>query len=155
MVVGKDPARLGHQYLRLNPPRVQFHVPGGDFGRTLNELARRMSSERGDEALRRFRRFHILLDAEFDTIRDPLNDDAPWQNGGGEMAYRMRQMVRLLASKRLGPNWPELLVDLCDWSRADKRIQKKWARSYFGGPGIGTVGPDTANDADSNTQTDQ
>ena len=115
---------------------------GGDFGRTLAELARRMSSEPGDAALRRFRRFHILLDAEFDTIVDPSNEDARWQAGGGEMSYRMRQMVRLLASKGLGPNWPQLLVDLCQWGRPDRRIQKKWARSYFGAPDTTPDTPD-------------
>ncbi len=105
----------------------------GDFGQTLQALALKMhSNDKPEEAKRRFRRFHILVDSEFDSIYDPLNSKVPWQKGGGELAFRLRQMIKLLASKEIGVTWAELLVDLCDWSHPDKRVQKKWARSFFG-----------------------
>jgi CRISPR system Cascade subunit CasB len=97
----------------------------GDFGRTM----RRMVTGTSEESLKR--RFRILLDATFDRIHDPLNESAPWQEGGGELAFRLRQMVKLLASKEVGVDWAPLLVDVCQWSRPDKRVQKKWARSFF------------------------
>jgi len=100
----------------------------GDFGFIL----RRAGSTANQEAMKR--RFRILLDAVFERIFDPLNEMTPWQDGGGELAYRLRQVVKLLASKDVGLDWAQLLVDLCWWSHPDKRVQKKWARSFFGGP---------------------
>jgi CRISPR system Cascade subunit CasB len=102
----------------------------GDFGAAL----RRAASSANEEAMKR--RFRILLDTTFDRIHDPLNEIGPWQDGGGELAYRLRQTVRLLASKEVGVDWAQLLVDLCWWSHPKKLIQKKWARSFFGAPSL-------------------
>ena len=99
----------------------------GDFGQAMSQLCRNMQREPKD-----FRRFHILLDAEFDRLFDPDDIDSPWAEGGGELAYRLRQTVKLMASKDVGVDWVELLVDLCSWSHPNRRIQKKWARSFFG-----------------------
>lgn len=98
-----------------------------DFGSTMFRLATAMQKSAKD-----FRRFHILLDAEFDTVYDREDSDEPWSQGGGELAYRLRQMVKLSASKGVGIDWAELLVDLCHWSHTNRAIQKKWARSFFG-----------------------
>lgn len=99
----------------------------GNFGQAMLELCNNMNRDPKD-----FRRFHILLDAEFDHVRDPDEIDSPWADGGGELAFRLRQMVKLMASKDVGIDWAELLVDLCSWSHPNRRIQKKWARSFFG-----------------------
>lgn len=104
-------------------------VIGGDFGRAMLQLANNMQRQPKE-----FRRFHILLDAEFDRIHDVDDLTFPWVEGGGEMAFRLRQMVKLMASKDVGIDWPQLLVDLCSWSHPNRRIQKKWARSFFGDP---------------------
>lgn len=60
----------------------------------------------------------ILLDAELDA-------------GGGELAFRLRQTVKLLTSNEILINWPLLLVDLLEWDRFDKGVQKRWARSFY------------------------
>ena len=99
----------------------------GDFGQALLQLCKNMKREPKD-----FRRFHILLDAELDRVHDPDDPESPWADGGGELAFRLRQMVKLMASKEVGINWPDLLVDLCSWSHPNRRVQKKWARSFFG-----------------------
>lgn len=99
---------------------------GNNLGSTLREAAARA----GEAGIGR--RFHLLLDASFDVMIDATNPDAPVQNGGGEMAFRLRQLVKLCASKDVGIDWPQLLADLCRWNLPDKRIQKKWARAYFG-----------------------
>jgi CRISPR type I-E-associated protein CasB/Cse2 len=102
-------------------------------------------NDKPDEAARRFRRFHILLDSKFDRICDPLNESAARQDGGGELAFRLRQMVKVLASKEIGVDWAQLLVDLPQWSHPEKRIQKAWARSFFSAPSSPNVGtPDDA-----------
>ncbi len=66
------------------------------------------------------RRFHILLDADYD----------PW-TGEGDLPYRLRQMVRYASAKGAGVDWPTLLTDLKFWSYPEKRVQKRWARSFF------------------------
>lgn len=90
------------------------HRSSGDFGRTW-KLA---LAGNGSESIKR--RFHILLDAEFD----------PW-TGDGDLPYRLRQMVRYAASKGVGVEWPLLLTDLKFWNDPQKRVQKRWARTFF------------------------
>ena len=99
-------------------------VPG-DLGKAL----RKLDDLSGGNGVGR--RFHLLLDADFDWIAEPDDPDARVQPGGGEMPFRLRQMIKLCASRGVGVDWVELIVDLCDWTRPDKRVQKKWARSFF------------------------
>lgn len=94
------------------------HYLTGDFGVTMKRV-RSTSSPSVD------RRMAILLDSEFDKI-DGFRD------GGGEMAYRLRQCVRMADGKKIGVDWLQLLLDLYWWSHPEKRIRKKWAASYFG-----------------------
>jgi CRISPR type I-E-associated protein CasB/Cse2 len=66
------------------------------------------------------RRFHMLLDSEIDPM-----------TGDGDLAYRLRQMVRYAASKGIGIDWPVLLADLKYWNQPEKHVQKRWARAFF------------------------
>ena len=92
---------------------------GGDFGATMRSLvAKGMSRDAVD------RRMTMLLDSELDLIDG-------FRPGGGELAYRLRQCVKLAVSRDVGVNWAELLDDLRKWNHQGKRTQKKWARSYF------------------------
>ncbi len=95
--------------------RAGRHRGRGNFGATW----KRAVAETGSQAIRR--RFHILLDSEYD----------PW-TGDGDLPYRLRQMVRYGVSKGVGVDWPTLLVDLRFWNHPDKPVQKRWARSFFG-----------------------
>lgn len=91
--------------------------PDGDLGATLHVLR---SKSPAPESLDR--RFGILLDAELDA------------GGGGEFAFRLRQMVRLILSKKdhtIRINWPQLLHDAKRWHSERKYIQKEWARNYY------------------------
>jgi len=93
----------------------------GDFGETM----RRVRENASDSFERRFL---VLLDAQFDQLRDALDGS---KSGGGELAYRLGQMVKLAASKEVGVNWPVLLADLCCWEWTGKPVQKKWARNFY------------------------
>jgi CRISPR system Cascade subunit CasB len=90
------------------------HRAEGDFGATWKQAIA------GSRSKSLPRRFHILLDAEYD----------PW-TGEGDLPYRLRQMVRYAASKAVGVDWPKLLADLKFWNRPEKYVQKRWARSFF------------------------
>jgi CRISPR type I-E-associated protein CasB/Cse2 len=60
------------------------------------------------------RRIEILLDSD-DT----------------QLAYRLQQTVRLLKSKGIPVNWPELTEDLLNWNSPYRSVQRRWARAYF------------------------
>jgi CRISPR type I-E-associated protein CasB/Cse2 len=90
----------------------------GDFGTTMAAVRAKTSSASLD------RRVAVLLDSEFDMIGGS-------QPGGGEMAYRLRHLVKLAAGQEVGVDWEELLEDLSWWGSESRRARKKWARSYF------------------------
>jgi CRISPR system Cascade subunit CasB len=62
------------------------------------------------------RRFTALLAAHPDDLPDYL-----------------RQAVSFLKSKDIPINWNRLIWDLQKWNDEDRRIQKEWARSFWGG----------------------
>lgn len=95
--------------------RARGHRANGNFGRTWKLAIGPAPSE----SIRR--RFDILL-----------NSDLAW-DGGGDLPYRLRQMVRYAAAHGVGVDWPQLLRDLRRWPYAEKRPQKEWARSFFSG----------------------
>lgn len=95
--------------------RTGRHRMGGDFGVTWREAIAHTESKSIT------RRFHILLDAEYDP-----------GNGDGDLPYRLRQMVRYAASQGVGVHWPLLLLHICHWNDLGKWVQKTWARSFFG-----------------------
>jgi CRISPR type I-E-associated protein CasB/Cse2 len=94
--------------------RANGHRLEGNFGVTW----KRAIAGTDSDSIRR--RFHILLDADHDPI-----------TGDGDLPYRLRQMVKYAASKGIGVDWPQLLVDLKFWNHPEKRSQKRWARSFF------------------------
>jgi len=94
------------------------HALTGNFGLTLRKVKESTKSSSIDK------RMSALLDSNFDL----LDGSKP---GGGELSYRLRQCVRLAASKDIGVNWRQLLQDLLSWTHPARFVQKQWARSYF------------------------
>lgn len=87
----------------------------GTLGKTLGDLARNGNKEAVE------RRFRILIDATLDS-------------DGGEMPFRLRQMIKLALSKDAQIDWAQLLVDLRGWNAPSKYKQKQWARDFYGAP---------------------
>ncbi len=81
----------------------------GNFGDHLF-LARNTKNEKGLD-----KRVKNLLDADLNQLH-----------------FRLRQAVHFLQSCRVSVNWQQLLSDLLYWDHADRYIQRRWARSYFG-----------------------
>lgn len=118
------PAQLGYDeelYFLLATlfPWNDKPAQDGNFGHSMARLRAKTGSEALD------RRMIILLDAEL--ARGPDGRVRP-----GELGFRIRQAVKLLASHEIGVNWHQLLKDLLHWSHPDRRVQKDWARAYFG-----------------------
>lgn len=87
-----------------------------NLGKTMKEL--KATSNISDDSLER--RFRIMLDAEFD------------KNGGGELAFRLRQIVQYILRHSGKIDWPQLLIDLYEWDNPNRRVQKAWAKSFYG-----------------------
>ncbi len=107
-------ASLLAQYQTTDIKDGRHHIEG-NFGITWKQVTEKTDSE----SIKR--RFNVILDAEYD----------PW-TGDGDLPYRLRQMVRYAASKGIGIDWSTLLTDLKFWNQPEKRVQKRWARSFFG-----------------------
>lgn len=91
-------------------------------GENLGGALAKLKAIDGSEALDR--RVAILLDSGFERGSNRLRP--------GELGFRLRQTIKLLASKEIGVDWQCLLQDLLRWDHPDRWVQKQWARAYFG-----------------------
>ncbi len=82
-----------------------------NFGHSARGLAGEGSSGGAD------RRFRALLDTALEDLRSPLS-----------------ALVRLMKSKNISINYPQLIVDLGYWDHPDQFVQDKWARAFWGAP---------------------
>jgi CRISPR system Cascade subunit CasB len=108
----------------INPRSMR----AADFGATMARLAATRAN--GREGIDR--RIAVLLDAE-----------------AQDLPFRLRQLVTLAAAAELGVNWRGLTEDLLWWDQPARRVQRRWARSYFGGPA-----PRERSDAESSSSAD-
>ncbi len=60
--------------------------------------------------------------------------DTDFDGGDGLLIAKLSRLVRQIRSsgESISPDFPELFLDLINWDSADRRVQKKWARTYFG-----------------------
>lgn len=79
----------------------------GNLGASLRQM-----KEDGDSIEKRF---VALLNAEIDELPDYL-----------------RQIVGLLKSREIAVNWQTLFEDVQFWSSENRRVQSRWARSFWG-----------------------
>jgi len=77
------------------------------------------------------RRFLALLEADRDAL-----------------SHHLRQIVALLASRGITPSWSQLLSDLNWWDDPDRRVQQRWARSYYSRVGDADDDPTTNSEDD-------
>lgn len=96
----------------------EYHFTG-NFGESLSLIKNKFDSDSLD------RRVTGLLDSNFEPTKYRIIK-------GGELAYKLRQLVKLSKSKEVGINWLQFLKDLKNWNHPEKFVQKKWAQNYFG-----------------------
>lgn len=48
-----------------------------------------------------------------------------------KLAFRLRQVTKLLASQKRGLDWRQLFKDLKDWYHPDRFVQRRWANAFF------------------------
>jgi len=84
-------------------------------------------------------RFIVLLDADEE-----------------QLPHRLRQMVTLMASHDIAPDWATLCRDLVDWRREDRRVQQSWAQEYYLREARSISVPDTkTSPVDTNTSSNE
>ncbi|MBP6929080.1 MAG: type I-E CRISPR-associated protein Cse2/CasB [Caldisericia bacterium] len=80
----------------------------GDFGKTFRQISKNSESESIKE------RFTAIINSHFDDLPNHL-----------------RHAVSLAKSKDVAINWSFLLEDLKWWNNDDKRVQRKWMKSFL------------------------
>lgn len=53
-----------------------------------------------------------------------------------QLAFRLRQIVRLIHSHERALDWARLLRDLLSWEHPDHFVQRRWAREYYVGTSV-------------------
>lgn len=112
-------------FYRLLPPSVPereheryfmiatlYPLAGPSEDRNFGATLRRAKIASGRTSLDR--RFTALLDSDMD-----------------QLPFRLRQLIRLADSHRVGVNWVQLLRDVLWWDHPERRVQKQWAMAYF------------------------
>ncbi len=91
-------------------------LPGGhgNLGYTLKELERVTGQSGGENVSSVERRLLALLKSDGETLSEHL-----------------RQAISLISSKDLPVDWDVLLWDLKRWNLDDRRVQKRWAESFW------------------------
>lgn len=78
-----------------------------------------------------------------------------------ELPAHLRGVVSLLAGKQIPIDYVELLRDVRWWGNEDRRVQRKWARAFWGGraadaaPDAGTAGEVAADESVEGDSTDE
>lgn len=67
-------------------------------------------------------RFRTLLDAELE------------RDGTGELAYRLRGLVRMLVAEDIPIDIIQLAYDLRNWRAESHCVQDRWAKAFYGPP---------------------
>jgi CRISPR system Cascade subunit CasB len=62
--------------------------------------------------------------------------------------------VGLLRQHDVPVNWLQLLRDLGDWEHPDREVQRRWARSFWGGSATAPLNGAPASDQATDSQSD-
>jgi len=92
---------------------LQAHSRAEQAKGNLGEAARRLSQATESGSVEA--RFLALLDADVEQV-----------------PHRLRQMIALMSSHGIAPDWAALRRDLNRWSTPNRTVQQRWARSFYG-----------------------
>lgn len=48
-----------------------------------------------------------------------------------QLSYRLRQMITLMSSADIAPDWARHFRDLTNWNHPSRFVQENWARDYY------------------------
>lgn len=94
---------------------LQAHSRAERSYKDLGAAARALQAATGSDSVEA--RFLVLLDADAD-----------------QLPHRLRQMISLMNSQGVAPDWSQLRKDLNWWRTEERWVQQRWARSYYTKP---------------------
>lgn len=72
-------------------------------------------------------RFRTVLDAELEL------------DGTGELAYRLRGLIRMLVAEDIPIDAIQLARDLRGWRSASRAVQERWAKAFYAPPKVSST----------------
>ena len=72
----------------------------------------------------------MVYEQDLNFLEDDIDLDSPLD----DLRSPLAALIRLLKSKGIAINYPQLIVDLCRWDHPDQYIQDNWARAFWGAP---------------------
>ena len=119
--VNKYPHRgsIGAAWARYCRERDQEQDPATFYRRRQDTLAKGQDPPRPPSIHERFR---TLLDAELEL------------DGTGELAYRLRGLIRMLVAEDIPIDVIQLAYDLRGWRAGSRYVQERWAKAFYGPP---------------------
>jgi len=72
-----------------------------------------------------------------------------------QLAFRLCQIVRFLATHEVDINWYQLLRDIQNWNADPRTVQRSWADEYFRGIAPKKANNARANDTDEPTEIEE
>lgn len=110
---------IGAAWARYCGERDSEQNPATFYHRRQDALAKGQDPPRPPSIHERFR---TLLDAELEL------------DGTGELAYRLRGLVRMLVAKDIPIDIIQLAHDLRGWRAESRYVQERWAKAFYGPP---------------------
>lgn len=108
---------IGAAWARYCRKRDPDQDPATFYRRRQEALSKGQDSPRPPSIHERFR---TLLDAELD------------RDGTGELAYRIRGLVRMLVAEDIPIDAIQLAHDLRGWRAETRYVQERWAKAFYG-----------------------
>lgn len=132
--LGKSPGEAAetHRYvLRFNPEpweETAYYLVAGLFALHPVNWRKQEDSKQPTNLGASFARLQASTDSEsiekrFVALLDCHEDD---------LAEHLRHAVSLLRSKEVSVDWLQLLKDLRHWNYETRRVQRSWARAFWG-----------------------
>jgi CRISPR type I-E-associated protein CasB/Cse2 len=129
---------IGAAWARYCRERDNDHDPAKFYARRQEALAKGQDAQRPPGIHERFR---TLLDAELEL------------DGTGELAYRLRGLVRMCVAADVPIDVVQLAHDLRGWRAESRYVQERWARAFYGQPR--QAADDQTQPLDSETEQEQ
>ncbi len=115
----KGRGSIGAAWARYCRERDPEQDPATFYRRRQDALAKGQDPPRPPSIHERFR---TLLDAELEL------------DGTGELAHRLRGLVRMLVAEDIPIDVIQLAYDLRGWRAESRYVQERWAKAFYGSP---------------------
>ena len=129
----KGRGSIGAAWARFCRKRDPEQDPATFYRRRQDALAKGQNPPRPPSIHERFR---TLLDAELEM------------DGTGEIAYRLRGLVRMLVAEDIPIDIIQLAYDLRGWRAENRYVQERWAKAFYSPPSSGKAAAKASDEHD-------